>query len=452
MASDAVKFLFVIALVLGTTVACGPTEQPNPYITTGGYDVNKVSLTCSDPARCTNSVGVILTITVTSNSYYRYISIYRCTGALYESNKVITAGHCSDKIVLGNSYFKTVATPDRPSQLFKIKSVLKTFYNGGQTYSNDFAALELETHASNLNFVRPPTFISKDLTDFTALVVNQPGDDGHVFGIDAKDCALDTENLPWHISEYPSIWRAKTCKIVGSNSGGPVFARDNLIEVLGIISKSTEADRGGKEYRYSTEVRPNRSTFGHAGCFDLPNWPAPAPQCITVSDSSLKEFTDEKKKSLRQKSLLSLVKNFQSSKDAQISTEKGTIKTVPYFLKVSKIDLFASNKESVLLLPQPKCVQRGQATESSQYLRMKIYDFAPDSTLKLNGESPVQMTLKKKSKDIWQITYQINYIYMYLLDSTETLKLQYTGIETSLPTCDGSEDQKALDAAKDFEP
>jgi hypothetical protein len=229
-APDAVKFLFVLVTVLGTTVACGkspPKDRPNPFVVSGVYDVNAVSLNCADGNRCTNSLGIILTIHVETKSYRYYktttTSVSRCTGALYSPTQVLTAGHCTQGIGTGRSFFKTVATAGMPSRIFEIKGVAKSYYSEANSFSSDYATLELKTPANGYKYVRAAGFISPSLNEVTALVVNQPSDDSKVFQLDNVDCEVDAETLPLHVGEYPSVWGTKKCKLVGGNSGGPGF-------------------------------------------------------------------------------------------------------------------------------------------------------------------------------------------------------------------------------------
>ncbi len=297
LARTALKIILFAVTILGT-IGCNKESKkdpPNPFIVDGVWDANAVSLSCGDSSNCTNSLGILLTVKTETRYEYGYksvrSSVTRCTGALYEARKILTAGHCAEAVGNGKTFFRTVATPGRPSRTFIVTSVLKSVFNDNNKYSTDYATLEISEAAVGYDFVRPPTSISPGLTDLTALVVNMPGSDNKVFNLDAVHCEVDSEGLvPFHVAEFTSLFGTKTCRLIGGNSGGPIFARGNLREVLGVVSKSTE---GGDEFTkrmrelfgQRNDSLKNRATIAHAGCFSLPGWAALAAQCQMIDEN-----------------------------------------------------------------------------------------------------------------------------------------------------------------------
>ncbi len=457
-----VKFLFAVFIILSTLIGCDDIkDRPNSFVVDGDYDVNTVDLSCSNPDRCTNSLGVILTISSRTESRYGYqitsTSVNRCTGALYSATQVLTAGHCTSSIGQGRSYFRTVAAPGNPSRTFEISRVQKSFYSPSEVYSTDFAALELKTPALGYNYVRPPSEIASDLTHVTALVVNQPGEDTKILRLDSVDCEVDVDSLPLHLSKFPNLWGTKLCKIVSGNSGAPVFARNNLNEVLGVISKSTEAgqiDATSRLFellfnRKQNAPRPNLATAAHAACFDLPGWRPPAPQCRSLNANTIKTLSKEGLEISINQGIKAAMRDFLKSPRAQIQINGARLKASPLPVTLSVED-FNSKRAGVALIPQPNCIESGEPGErTTQSFSAEVLEVKPrrsSATLERNGDSlSVTLRLNKLSSGRYSLGYTFNTSrYRFSPLSNEISKLNDMG-EIDLAPCTGTEEKSLLE-------
>ena len=458
LARTVLKILLFAVTILGT-LGCGEDpkkDPPNPFVVDGVWDANSISLSCADPSNCTNSLGILLTVKTETSYRYGYktirSSVNRCTGALYEPRKILTAGHCTKAIGSGKTFFRTVATPGRPSRTFIVSRVLKSVFNDNDRFSTDYATLEITEEATGYDFVRPATSISPGLSNLTALVVNMPGSNNKVFNLDAVHCEADSEGLiTFHIAEFAGLFGTKNCRIVGGNSGGPIFARDNLREVLGVVSKSTESvDESTDRLRELFSPRQNRlrnlATMANAACFNLPGWAAPAPQCQMIDEKLVTQRMVAKIRSRLKESVALAVQDFQSSPDASVRFGSGTVKMAPDSREVEKSLSLRSQKSSGLIyVPRPLCVMEGTPTSASSHaFSAKVWEMGRDlDNLKLEWKGARifgTLYLSKRGDNRWSVTYTFPDRGDFRLVSDAEAKLKAAS-ELLLEPCRGTEDE-----------
>src|SRR4051812_9781078 len=117
MKSTLLKSLLITASVLLLT-ACGESndedknpEQPQesgPY-----WSINDVTLRCTNEALCPDNQGILIVVYRSSEDHGWYttkrLGVSRCTGTIYDTHRIITAGHCLDNLYGATEiYFKTV--------------------------------------------------------------------------------------------------------------------------------------------------------------------------------------------------------------------------------------------------------------------------------------------------------------------------------------------------------
>lgn len=443
----ALQLLFVTASIT-SLVACGPAEEPKKdpatFSVEGSYDVSKVSLECSDPAKCTNSLGILMTLTPRTEVQYGlqlvWTDVTRCTASLYSPTQVLTAGHCVTGMVPGTrTYFRTVASPGHPSETFEVNRVLNSFVKEDDLYSNDFAALELKRPAYGYDYVRAPIEISKSLKDVTALVVNQPGSDKHTFSLDAIACEVDTDSKPFHVADYPSIWGTKSCKLIGGNSGGPLFASDNLNVVLGVLSRSTEADAGTLSINLDSYRTPrkNLATVANAACFQLPDWRTPAPRCQTVT----KEIVLKMFEAIIGVSVANITSQYEmTGPSARLGNAQVKMTLAP--IDVVKKSWDGSDTFGAAFLPRPLCLESGNPSEGNTLLlSAKVYEVNVSNspiTLDDSGSTVVvRASVKKLPNGKWKILYFTQpSTYLYAPEEKLAEQLRTEGLEFDLAPCE----------------
>lgn len=461
MARTALKILLFAVTILGT-IGCGiepKKDPPNPFVVDGVWDANSISLTCADSANCTNSLGIILTVKTETSYRYGYktvrSSVSRCTGALYEARKVLTAGHCTEAIGSGKTFFRTVATPGRPSRTFIVTGVLKSVFNDNDRYSTDYATLEISEPATGYDFVRPPTSISPDLTNLTALVVNMPGSDNKTFNLDAVHCEVDIEGLvPFHVAEFAGLFGTKNCRIVGGNSGGPIFARGRLHEVLGVVSKSTEAgdeitNRFRELFGQRNNRLRNRATMAHAACFSLPGWAAPAPQCQMIDEQLITRKKAAQTVSLLKENLTHMFRDFQSSPEANVRLGNATIKMAPSSQSVEKrLSLSTRKNPGMIQIPRPLCLVDGTpGAVSSHSFASKVWE-PDDSDGKIKfvwkgARTYGRLQLSRLGGNKWSVIYTFANPGDFKVVSKDEANLIVPS-ELELEPCKGNEDEELV--------
>jgi hypothetical protein len=475
LAANALKFLAVTVAVIVITQGCGlkagqnaehSKDHPNPYQTTDEFDVQKTSLTCSDSSRCPEALGVILTVQTSreDRGYYVIVrtSVNRCTGALYDSTKILTAAHCTRAMNAGSkTYFRTVRTAGKPSRVFEVKRVLKKVFVENQL-GLDYAALELVSPADGYDYVRPPGVIPGDLNEMTALVVNQIGESGRALTLDAVDCEHEDKFslLPFHVSTFPSVFGTQKCKLVSGNSGGPIFQKTNLTEVMGVLSRSTEASDSNVEIarllrllgnRGTVSARSNLATFTNAGCLDLPGWPAPSPKCMTVDEDLVSRHNAKAASEVIREELIEKLQEWFRSPEARPRVGSAVVKMGP--LAVTLKEWFPADRtqgDFVGFMPVPVCVESGEVKDArSVPFAMPLWAM----NIKL-GESVRLRTTPFKYKGTFDISGEVSgeFIFKYRFpfdpqfDFPSDRRAKYAaGVRSKLESCKGNEDAKLIE-------
>jgi len=440
----AVKFFFLVVTVL-VTAACENKKKdpaPNPYPVDPNWNVNEVSVTCSDSSRCPEALGVLFTINTTREYYYGYVrtswKVHRCTAALYEANKIVTAGHCTDNHGADSrSWFRTVATPGKPSRSFPVSRVLKQVFNDNDTLTTDYAAAELAVPANGYTFVRGPNGPwPADQKLLTAVVANQYVGAEKSLTIDPVECEYDAESGIPDVSEFPDVFAIKKCKLVNGNSGGPIFARGDLTTVLGVASRSSEGKpQNAQSEREVREMlkrearegkRRNTATFANASCFDLPGWPRPASQCIKMSE---KLFIERIANRAAAGMVESLVNEMEQWMRANPSAEIGgaTVKLAPWSVGLTKsswVGLERTKETYLMFFPYPLCVERGQLADSAS-LRFSAKAKKSEPSLsgmqftdsRSNPETTGSLILQKSVLGKWTAKFTWSQFYEYSIES-----------------------------------
>jgi hypothetical protein len=227
------------------------------------------------------------------------------------------------------------------------------------------------------------------------------------------------------------------------------------MDVLGVLSKSTEAKMGGKDFSSLLlqvlnigRARPNRATFAHAGCFDLPGWATPDQRCKVLDENSVRQLSTGRKMKATSASLLEVSRQFLASPNAVVSVGKMRIKMSPMPVPVTGLDSQYSRKSGLVILPQPYCLLSGTADNVSRL------DFSADVfILESNGRfsaSESKLTgfwRLKRSGANWQHTLQADpmfSIFTFKMSESRAAELRDKGSEVSLGKCSGNEDEILL--------
>lgn len=274
LTTGSMKKLAMVGALSASVMGCELSlvkDKPNPF-KRAGWDISQTRLNCSDSSRCPNGVGVMFTLGGNT--------VWRCTASLYEPTKLVTAAHCTEHIRPGTtSYFRTPSTSFKPSQVFRIKGVLKEVFPGSGR-GVDYASVELAEPALGYNYVTGPSALDSGLKSLTAVVVNSGRGEDYI--LDAVDCEFEPSvSRGYRLSDFPNMFGTQSCRLVSGNSGGPVFSKADTAfrELLGVLSRSTEANGARTRGRGL-----NLATVIHAGCFELPGWPSPSPSCKDMGD------------------------------------------------------------------------------------------------------------------------------------------------------------------------
>jgi len=265
---------------------------------TNDWRPDGVVLTCGLKS-CPPQIGVVIFAGpgATSNQY----EIYRCTGFLIDSDKIMTNGHC-DNFDSATGYF--ITRTDMPQKAIRkiTGRVFKDFTPNPQNPEllsghPDVAVFQLESAVGipPLHLAQGP---ARSYSTLTAIVANSvPGKDALTMAIGQRDCTIhrNEAEFPFDLGELPDILTAYDCAAEKGNSGSPMFSEGST-DVEAILQgskdlpdtiKATRASEGRDLFPYEAHDTIEGTNLR---CVNYPK--ATANHCTIVTNDEIeKRFT-----------------------------------------------------------------------------------------------------------------------------------------------------------------
>lgn len=290
----------LICLAVAIT-GCGEAKKEEPENPTAfplSWSPDDMSYSCADETVCPDNQGVLFFVTRRTEDFWDHkeyrLWVKRCTGSIYASDKVITAGHCAeDSAAADESFFKTAAAPGRPSRLFHIRKSLGLTRNSADLSMPDFGALELVESAEGIHFAHPSLKNPQNTNEMIALVSNSINGSKNNFAMNALKCSHRPSPLnAISYDKNPTTFLIEECRLVSGNSGGVVVQPTDLLNVLGIAHASNQGDDNVQLQPYYRQAfgtpPPPSAIITNARCFSLPGWDRTEPTCLEMNASVLK--------------------------------------------------------------------------------------------------------------------------------------------------------------------
>jgi len=290
-----VKILLPIAITLLT--GCGGSDHNDDATPVGpDWSIDSVSYTCADSNYCPDNQGILMAVRSTSTTddngnTVTNLEIERCTATIYDTYKILTAGHCVDSMKdFDQIWFKTAEGNGRSSRTFQVVPPYVDQVDYDDHFVSDYGSLSLVQPATGISFAHPAASIPFDISQMIALVAN-PREDGSTteYELDAVSCshgASNVDNVTYN--DNPTTF-VMDCKIYSGNSGGAVVSPGDPVNVLGVVTASNSGkfeDRDKTDYLSSwlgTTAPTPYAIASNMRCFSMPGWPLMEPNCKTMN-------------------------------------------------------------------------------------------------------------------------------------------------------------------------
>lgn len=487
MTAASLKCFLVGLLSVLILSGCGEADSDksdpnqNPIPVGLEWSVNDVSVTCENEELCPDNQGILLV--VKRQNEYSYLGItaklivYRCTGTIYDIDKVVTAGHCIDDFPGASEiWFKTVEKPGKPARAFKVSPdyIAKKSPPSWDLSRIDYGGFRIEGQATGIAYGHPALRIPADTRELIALVINPKSNSKTIatdFILNAVPCRHGANMLdPISYEQNPDKFLYTDCKIYGGNSGGAVVSRQDPLSILGLISTSTSA----KESKpLSLSPPPIKVAAGedddtpitdqgeatNARCFAMAGWPKMAEKCIEISSDVIENARVLAIKDAAKKNTFVILQKWFTDFRSNTVLAKSGIHFLPMVTALTNSTSFLErNKtEGLGLIPDPVCVDKDLPTDLDVIISPTTYAFLPQSERSLNPlpkavdtKLSLRIIIHHGKNGQYTIRYAPSWRYSslgYALSSSQKTYDALTstsGVTKSLPKCAGDEDNKFM--------
>lgn len=495
MNAAALKCFLISLLSILILSACGALEEnkndPNQNPTPVGpnWSVNDVSVTCENEALCPDNQGILLVVK-RHNEYSSWgttstLLVYRCTGTIYDIDKVVTAGHCVDDFSGASEiWFKTVDKPGKPARTFKVSSnsIAKQSPPSSDLNRIDYGAFRLEGQATGIAYGHPALAIPADTHEMIALVINPKPTSKTIateFILNAVPCRHGANMIdPISYEQNPDKFLFTDCKIYGGNSGGAVVSRRDPLSILGLISTSNSAEHAKPSSLNSPPVElaaegeddnapiTDRGTATNARCFTMPAWPQMAAKCIEISSAVIEKARTQAIKEVVKKTTVSIIQKWFTDFQSNTVLAKSGIHFFPLLTTLTNSPSFLerNKREGLGLIPSPVCVDKDLAMDLDAIIYPPAYSIFPPSERSLNpplkavaANLSLSMHIHREKNGQYTFRYTPSWRYSslgYALSSSQEIYRELTsmsGMTKSLPKCNGDEDKTFMDVIRTTE-